>query len=510
MSTVTLGRPPQAPVDEQAAAHTFAVAVIGAGFSGVGAAIALNRDGIDDFVLLEKAGEVGGTWRDNTYPGCACDVPSHLYSFSFAPNPRWSRAYSGQAEIQAYLEDVVRAHDVRRRIRFGSEVTGATWNEAEQRWEIDTTTGRVLARAVISGAGPLHEPRIPDLPGLERFRGTVFHSSRWRHDHDLRGRRVAVVGTGASAIQFVPEIQPDVDRLFVFQRTAPWVLPKMDRPVSRAEQRLFAAMPAVQRAWRAALYGAFELVQLAQRHPRVMRGMQRLGLRHLRQQVRDPGMRRLLTPEFTLGCKRILMSNTWYPAITASNAEVLATGVQEVREHSIVGADGSEREVDTIIFGTGFHVTDPPIADRVRGRDGRSLAEIWQGSPQVYKGTTVSGFPNFFLLIGPNTGNGHTSALVVVEAQLDYIVDGLRSLAARGLAAADPTPEAQRRWNDEVQDGLQGTVWNAGGCSSYYLDRNGRNSSIYPWSTIDLRRRLARFDIDAYRTAARRPAPVSR
>ena len=509
MAAVSLSRPPRAAATVEPETHVHEVAVIGAGASGIAAAVLLDRAGIDDVVVLEKGPAVGGTWRDNTYPGCACDVPSHLYSFSFAPNPNWSHAYSGQPEIQRYLEDVVRRFGVRDRIRLDTEVRSAIWDETAQRWELDTGSGPVLARSLISGAGPLHEPRIPDLPGLDRFTGTVFHSSRWRHDHDLRGRRVAVVGTGASAIQFVPEIQPDVDRLVLFQRTAPWVLPKLDRRISSTEKRLFAAVPALQRLFRLGLYGAFELVQVAQRHPRLMRRMQRLGVRHLERQVRDPEMRRRLTPKFTLGCKRILMSNDWYPAITSSNVEVLSTGVREVRERSIVGADGTEREVDTIIFGTGFHVTDPPIAERVRGGDGRALADLWQGSPQVYKGTTVHGFPNFFLLVGPNTGNGHTSVFVVIEAQLTYVIDALRAMRARGLGAVEPQKAAQDEWNEEVQAALSGTVWNAGGCSSYYLDRNGRNSSIYPWTTIDMRRRLARFDIEAYETRALVPAAVA-
>jgi cyclohexanone monooxygenase len=508
MCAVTLSRPPAGVATEERPTHVHEVAVIGAGFSGIGTAIALMREGIEDFVVIEKAKALGGTWRDNTYPGCACDVPSTLYSYSYALNPSWNRAFAGQEEIRQYLERVAGEHDVLPRIRFGVEVLSADWSEPLQRWDLHTDAGVIAARVVISGAGPLHEPRIPDLPGLHRFQGTVFHSSAWNHEHDLRGKRVAVVGTGASAIQFVPEIQPRLERLHLFQRTAPWVLPKLDRSISKPEKTLFRSLPAAQRAWRALLYGAFELVQVLQRHPRLMRRVQQLGRRHLRRQVADPELRRRLTPSFTLGCKRILLSNTWYPAIASSNVEVLASAVKEVREHSVIAADGTEREVDTIIFGTGFHVTDPPIATRVRGRHGRTLAETWNGSPQVYKGTTISGFPNFFLLIGPNMGNGHTSAIIVIEAQLTYILDALRTMRRLGLGAVDVREDAQRRWNDGLQQALRGTVWNAGGCSSYYLDANGRNSSIYPWTTINLRRKLARFDATAYRTAARSAAEV--
>jgi cyclohexanone monooxygenase len=476
----------------------FDTLVVGAGFAGIGAAIKLEDAGIDDFAVLEKSDRLGGTWRDNTYPGCACDVPSALYSFSFAANPDWSRAFAEQGEIQAYLERVAEDRDVIRRIHFGAEVLEAKWNEDEARWRLDTSAGSYTARVVIAGAGPLHEPRIPALPGLERFKGKVFHSARWDHDYDLAGKRVAVVGTGSSAIQFVPKIQPRVGRLYLFQRTAPWVLPKFDRQIAPAEKRLYRRLPAVQKALRGALYATLELLQLAQRRPRVMQRIQKIGALHLKRSVRDPEMRRAMTPNFTLGCKRLLLSNTYYPALQEPNAELVPHGVTEVREHGVVGADGIEREVDTIVFGTGFHVTDPPIAERVRGADGRSIAESWNGSPRGYLGTAVAGFPNFFLLIGPNLANGHTSAIVLIEAQLGYILDALKTMRARRLATVEVRPEVQASYNEQVQAALGGTVWNAGGCQSYYLDVNGTNSSIYPWTTIDLRRRTARFDVDDY------------
>ncbi|MFC4944452.1 flavin-containing monooxygenase [Pseudonocardia sp. GCM10023141] len=478
------------------------VAVIGAGFSGVGAAIALTNAGIHDYVVLEKAAEVGGTWRENTYPGCGCDVFSSLYSYSFAPNPNWSRAFARQPEILAYLRDVAERYGVTERVRFETVVRGATWSETTQTWTVETSTGIVEAQAVIAAAGPLHEPKIPDLPGLDTFAGTTFHSAEWNHDHDLTGRRVAVVGTGASAIQFVPEIVDRVASLTLFQRTAPWVLPKPDHPVPAIESGLFRRVPAAQRAFRSALYHGLELLQLGQRHPRVMAQIQRIGLANLRLQVRDPQLRAALTPEFTLGCKRILLSNTYYRALTRPHVDVVPRGVREVRERSVIDADGVEHEVDTIIFGTGFHVTDPPIASMVRGRDGRTLAEVWQGSPQAYLGTTVSGFPNAFITIGPNLGNGHSSAIVLVEAQLRYIVGALKAMDRDGIASIDVRKGVQSSYNSEVQAALAGTVWNAGGCSSYYLDANGRNSAIYPWSTIDLRRRTRRFTLAAYETRA--------
>jgi cation diffusion facilitator CzcD-associated flavoprotein CzcO len=472
--------------------------VVGAGFAGLGAAIKLEEAGFRDFVVLEKADVLGGTWRDNTYPGCACDVPSSVYSFSFAQNPDWSRGFAEQPEIQAYLERTAREYGVTERIHFGTEVLDAAWSEDEKRWRLSTTAGDYTARVLIAGAGPLHEPNLPNVPGLDRFEGTAFHSARWNHDYDLSGRKVAVIGTGSSAIQFVPEIQPRVEQLYLFQRTAPWVLPKFDRRVSEGEKALYRRFPLVQKALRGALYNTLELVQLAQRRPRVMQRIQRVVLRHMHSQVKDPELRRQLTPNFTLGCKRMLLSNTYYRSLTQPNAQLVPHAVTEVREHSVVGADGVEREVDTIIFGTGFHVSDPPVAERVRGADGRSIADTWRGSPRAYLGTTVAGFPNFFMLIGPNLGNGHSSAIVLIEAQLTYILDALKTMRSRAADTVDVRPEVQAAYNERVQAALAGTVWNAGGCNSYYLDKNGTNSTIYPWTTIDLRRRTARFRADDY------------
>jgi cation diffusion facilitator CzcD-associated flavoprotein CzcO len=476
----------------------FDVIVVGAGFAGIGAAIKLEEKGFDDFVVLEKADRLGGTWRDNTYPGCGCDVPSSVYSFSFAQYPGWSRAFAEQAEIQAYLERTADEYGVTERIHFGREVLDAQWDEEENHWQVTTSQGRYSARVLIAGAGPLHEPKLPDLPGLSEFEGTVFHSARWNHDHDLTGRKVAVVGTGSSAIQFVPKIQPEVDRLHLFQRTAPWVIPKLDRSIPPAERAFFERFPKAQRALRQGLYHMLELTQLAQRRPRVMQRIGKLMLLHLRRQVKDPELRRQLTPNFTLGCKRLLLSNTYYPALTQPNVELVPHAVTEVRPNGVVGADGVEREVDTIIFGTGFHVTDPPISARVRDASGRSIADSWAGSPRGYLGTTVAGYPNFFLLIGPNIGNGHTSAIVLIEAQLTYIIDALETMRSRSVATVEVRREVQEAWNARVQEALAGTVWNSGGCQSYYLDRNGTNSTIYPWTTIDLRRRTAHFDASDY------------
>ncbi|WP_020666742.1 flavin-containing monooxygenase [Amycolatopsis nigrescens] len=479
----------------------FEVLVIGAGASGIGAAIRLRQAGITEFAVLEKAAELGGTWRDNTYPGCACDVPSALYSYSFAPNPEWTRMFAGQPEIRAYLADTARRHGVTGHLRFGVEMLRAQWDAAGKLWRLETSKGKFSARIVIAGTGPWHEPKIPELPGLDGFRdsgGEVFHSSRWNHEYDLTGKRVAVVGTGASAVQFVPEIQPKVAALHLFQRTAQWVLPKPDHYVPRVERRLLHRFPRTQRALRAVEYGAMEALGVGFRRPWILRQVQRIGLAHLRLTVRDPRLRAALTPDYTLGCKRLLMSNRYYPALTKSNVDVHATAVRAVEGNRVLGADGSSAEVDAIIFGTGFHILDMPVADRVFDAGGRSLAEHWQGSPRAYLGTTVAGFPNAFLLLGPSLGTGHSSAFMILEAQLAYAMDGVTRILRHGWTEVDVRRDVQDAFNDEVQAALPGTVYNSGGCSSYYLDENGRNSFNWPWSTGRLRARIREFDPAEY------------
>ena len=380
------------------------IVIVGAGFSGLGMAIRLRQEGEDDFVLLERAGDVGGTWRDNTYPGCRCDVPSHLYSFSFAPNPSWSSTFSPQPEILDYLRDCADRYGVMPHIRFHTDLRVADWDEDSQLWRIETSQGELTADMLIAAQGPLSGPSYPDLPGLERFEGKTFHSARWDHEHDLEGERVAVIGTGASAIQFVPEIQPKVARMHVFQRTAPWVMPHRNRPLRGWERALYRLFPPAQLAMRAAIYWARESFVLQFRRPRLGKLVQNVALRHLNTQVEDPALREKLRPSYALGCKRILPTDAWYPALVKPNVELVTDGIREVRPRSIVSADGSEREVDTIVFGTGFHVSEIPIATRIRGRDGRSLSETWDGSPSAYKGSAVAGYPNLFFLVARTPG----------------------------------------------------------------------------------------------------------
>jgi cation diffusion facilitator CzcD-associated flavoprotein CzcO len=486
----------------------YRVVIVGTGFSGLGMAARLKRDGVDDFVVLERNQGVGGTWWDNTYPGCQCDVPSHLYSYSFAPNPDWSRTYSLQPEIRDYLRDCADRFEVTPHIRFGCELSQAAWDEEAGVWRLDTSEGEITAQFLVAGVGPLSEPAIPELPGLERFEGAVFHSARWDHDHDLSGERVGVIGTGASAIQFVPRIQPEVRSLHVFQRTPPWILPHTDRPVTRLERGLYRRFPRLQRLVRAAIYASREWLVLAfAKRRRLMKLPERLARRHLARQVRDPELRSKLTPDYTIGCKRILLSNDWYPALTRPNTEVVTDGVREVRERSIVTTAGEEIELDTIVLGTGFKVTDIPAADHLVGRAGRSLADVWRGSPQAYLGTSIAGFPNLFMLLGPNTGLGHNSMVFMIESQIAHVIRGMRAVEANGAQALEVREEAQAAYNERLQRALQGTVWNAGGCKSWYIDSTGRNTTIWPRFTWQFRRETRRFEPAAYRFLGRAGAP---
>jgi cation diffusion facilitator CzcD-associated flavoprotein CzcO len=489
------------------------VLIVGAGFAGLAMAVRLKEAGIDDFVVLERGDDVGGTWRDNTYPGAACDVPSHLYSFSFAPNPRWTRSFSPQWEILDYLRDVAARYGVVGHLRLGTGAEALSWDDGARHWVVDVDGQDerygYTADVVVGAMGALSEPSLPEIPGIESFAGDLFHSAAWDHGHDLQGERVAVIGTGASAIQFVPEIQPTVAHLDVYQRTPPWIVPRRDRALRPLERRVFRALPAVQQAIRGGIYWARELLSFGFTHPQRMQVIQRMAAVHLAHQVSDPELRRRLTPSYTIGCKRILISNDWYPAIQQPNVDLVTDDIAEVRPHSIVTADGTERPTDTIICGTGFHVTDFPAGRRIHGPGGATLSDVWQerGSMEAYLGTTVAGFPNLFLLVGPNTGLGHTSMVFMIESQVAYVVDALAHMDATAATTVDVRPEAQDRYNARLQRRLARTVWNRGGCRSWYLDANGRNTSLWPGSTWTFRRRTRRFDPWAYVSdTARTPA----
>jgi cation diffusion facilitator CzcD-associated flavoprotein CzcO len=473
------------------------IAIVGAGFGGLGAAIQLKRRGHHDFVVFEKAEEIGGTWRDNSYPGCACDVPSHLYSFSFALNPQWSDTYSGQAEIWDYLRGCVDRFGLGRHLRLGCRVENAVWDPTASRWRLATATGEHVARVLVLATGPLHEASIPDIPGLDTFAGAVFHSARWDHGHDLSGRTVAVVGTGASAVQFVPAIQPRVAHLTLFQRTPAWVIPGRSRAITEVERAIYRRVPGAQRLNRTLIYWLREAFGYGFLHPGVNRFLQRVAEAHLRRQVRDPRLRAKLTPQFVMGCKRILISNEYFPALGRENVTVETDPITEVRPDGVVTRDGLH-PVDTIIFGTGFHVTDVPVMRHVYGRDGRTLAEAWSPTMSAYLGTTVTGFPNLFVLLGPNTGLGHNSVVFMIEAQLRHLLDVLGHQRRHGLVATEPTAAAQQRWTGLVDRRMAGTVWVSGGCTSWYLDATGRNSTLWPGYATGFRLRLGRFRADDY------------
>lgn len=483
------------------------VAVIGSGFGGLGAAVRLRREGITDFVVLERAGSVGGTWRDNSYPGCACDVPSHLYSFSFAPNPDWPRTFSGQEHIRAYLEHVADTFGLRPHIRLDHEVTQMRWDNDELHWVIESANGTtVVADVVVSATGPLSDPKMPDIPGLADFPGKVFHSARWDHDADLTGKRVAMIGTGASAIQIVPAIQPKAGKLTLFQRTPPWVMPRMDRKISGFERRLHRALPATGTARRGLLWGIRELqVSAFTKHPDQLGLVERIAKSNMARAIKDPALRAKLTPSYRIGCKRILLSSTYYPALAQPNVDVVASGLAEVRGSTVVASDGTEAEVDAIIFGTGFHVTDMPIAERVTGADGMTLTESWKDGMQALRGASAAGFPNWMTIIGPNTGLGNSSMILMIESQLNYMADYLRQLnVLGGKVALDARPSAVSAWNRRVQDRMKRTVWNTGGCNSWYLDANGRNTTVWPGTTAEFRKATRTVDVSEYQVL--RPA----
>lgn len=476
------------------------VVVVGAGFSGLGAAIRLTQEGFDDLVVLERGTDVGGTWRDNSYPGAACDVPSHLYSFSFAPNPGWSRAFSPQGEIYDYIRRVTQQAGVREKIRFGVEVTAVDFDQARGRWTVETSEGTYDARVVVLGVGALCEPRKPEIEGIEDFAGQVFHTARWDHSVTLAGKRVAVIGTGASAIQVVPSIAATVAHLDVYQRTAPWVLPRMDRTYPEIERKAYRRIPGLQRAMRALQYVSreFQVVGLT-RSRAALAPIRAIGRAHLAMQVRDRRLREAVTPKFEIGCKRILLSNTWYPALSRKNVDLVTAPITRVAENGIVTADGVEHPADVLVVATGFHVTDSPFFERVRGTDGRTLADKWATEGmEAYKGTTVSGYPNLFVLVGPATGLGHSSMIYMIESQLNYLAGAMQMMRERNLQTVEVREVVQEAYNDELRASTGETVWTTG-CSSWYLDDKGNAPAVWPDFTFAFRKETREFDLSAYR-----------
>ena len=490
---------PEASRSAEPAAPLSAI-IIGAGFAGIGMAIALQRAGIRDFVIVERSHDVGGVWRDNRYPGAACDVPSHLYSFSFEPNPDWSRVFAPQPEIHAYLQHCARKYGLARHLRFGADVQRAQYDEARALWHVTLADGTTLSTAVlVSGTGQLSRPAMPDLPGIDTFRGRAFHSAHWDHDYPLAGKRVAVVGTGASAIQFVPAIAGDVERLVVFQRSPAYVMPRPDRAYRPWERALFRRLPWAMKLHRTSIYVRYEsrAIAFTRLHGLMDVAVGRPFLKLLARDVRDPALRERLTPDYPIGCKRILLSSDYLAAIDRDNVELVTQRIRRVTETGIETDDGVHHPVDAIVYGTGFAATAFLSPMRITGRDGLDLNDAWRRGAQAYLGLTVPGFPNFFMLYGPNTNLGHNSIVYMLESQIAHVMRCVRALRRDGARAIDVDPRRYRRYNTHVQQRLDGSVWS--GCKSWYVDASGHNSTNWPGFTLTYRW-ITRFTgLSAYR-----------
>jgi len=483
-------------------ASEFPIAIIGAGFGGIGMAIRLKQAGIESFTIFERASEIGGTWRDNTYPGAACDVPSHAYSLSFEPYPGWTRKFSPAEEIQAYLLRLVEKWGLRRHLRLGTAITEARFEEERGAWTLTTSRGEgVTARVVVSAVGGLVDPALPDIKGLESFGGEIFHTARWNHDYDLTGKRVAVIGTGASAVQVVPAIAEQVEKLSVFQRTPAWVVPKLDKRYSERTRRLFARFPLLLRASRFLKYATSELLgpMIFLDAPRLSALGERMSLRHLHAQVKDPALREKLTPHFQFGCKRILVSDDYWASFERGNVALVTEPIDRIDREGIVTKDGARHDVDAIVLATGFAVGLAAAPFPVTGRGGRSLDEAWRGGAVAYKGMTVSGFPNWFILMGPNTGPGHTSVLVYTEAQIEHVLGAIGRMRSEGLRFVDVRPDVLARYNAGIQARMKHMVWHT--CQSWYLSADGSNHALYPGFAAEYALRARRFRAADYELA---------
>lgn len=490
---------------ETGSANTTMIAIIGAGFGGLCMAIRLKQAGIDAFTILEKADGVGGTWRDNHYPGAACDVQSHLYSYSFAPKADWSRKFGRQPEILSYMQDCVKRYGLAPHLRFGKEVTSADFDKEAGHWVITSSDGAVLhARVLVTACGQLNRPAVPAVPGIDAFQGKVFHSARWDHSYDLAGKTVAVIGTGASAIQFVPQIVPKVKALKLFQRSAAWVVPKPDRPFTALEQWLFKHAPVADRLYRAMIYWKNESRALGfTRFGWLLELVALQARRAARRHVRNPEKRRKLIPEYKIGCKRVLISNDWYQAVDQDHVDLVTQGILRVEADAILTRDGERHPVDAIIYGTGFQATDFLAPMRVTGLSGIDLNQAWRDGAQAYKGISVSGFPNLFMLYGPNTNLAHSSIVFMLESQVRYVMQCVGSLQAPGLHFMNVKASRQKAFSDMVQRQLKHSVWEAG-CTSWYKTATGKNTINWPGFTFTYRRMASKLDLRDYEL---HPAP---
>ncbi len=484
--------------DVVAAAPTgpdFPIVIIGSGFAGIGMAIQLKKAGIYSFTMFERASEIGGTWRDNTYPGAACDVPSHVYSFSFEPNANWGRRYAGSQEIQAYLLRCVEKYKLRPHLRLNTAIAEATFDAGTGLWTLMTDSGeRVTARVVVSGVGGLVDPAAPNIKGLDTFTGEMFHTARWNHDYDLTGKRVAVIGTGASAIQAVPAIAPKVGRLSVFQRSPAWVVPKGDRAISARLRQRFRRFPWIMKILRTLLYGFSELMGpiIFLDAPWLSKIGERMSERHLQASVSDPALRAKLRPDFQFGCKRMLISDDYWSTMERENVDLVTDAITEVRAGSIVTADGREHAVDAIILATGFALGLATAPFPVTGLESRTLDDAWRGGAVAYKGVSVAGFPNYFIMMGPNTGPGHTSVLVFTESQIGYILQAIRQMITGKITYLSVRQDVQDRYNAGLQGRMKHMVWSTG-CSSWYLDDDGSNHALFPGLASEYCARIRKF-----------------
>ncbi|MDA0160963.1 NAD(P)/FAD-dependent oxidoreductase [Solirubrobacter ginsenosidimutans] len=470
------------------------VAIVGGGFGGVGAAALLARAGHDDVTLFERGERLGGVWHHNTYPGAACDIPSHLYEYSFAPNPGWSRRYAPQPEIQAYVEDVARRFGVR--ARTSTEVSSAVWDGG--RWVLSTSAGPFTADVLITACGQLSIPQVPPLPGLDSFAGPAFHTARWRHDVPLAGRRVAVIGTGCSAVQVVPAIADEVAALDVYQRSPGWTIPKLDFPYPPRVRAWFARFPALQRLDRAGNWHFHEFFTHG-----MVRDNWRLALLrgagqfNIRRGLKDPSLRRRVTPTDHVGCKRVMLTDDWYPALARPHVSLISSGVSAITPGGVVARDGVERPADVLVLATGFKSHEFVAPMEITGRDGRTLADAWDPVARAYLGVTVPSFPNLFLLYGPNTNGGTGSVISTIESSIAHVLAALRELERAGASTIEVRPEAADAFNASVRAALAGTVWHSG-CTNWYVDADGNDPSNWPWTWTEYRRRTAELAPDAY------------
>ncbi len=486
------------------ASRALTIGIVGAGFGGIGIGIRLRQSGFENFTIFERGDTVGGVWRANTYPGAACDVPSHLYSYSFAPGSRWSRRYAPQAEILTYLTETADRFAVTPHVRFNTEVTGASFDPQAGRWTVETDDGESHAFDVlVTACGQLTRPSIPHLPGLDDFEGPSFHSAEWDHEVALEGRNVAVVGTGASAIQFAPAIAPLAHRTTIYQRSAPWILAKGDRLYSDAERRLFERFPLRVTAARVARFAGYELLAhgLTDR-PQLLPLARAMANRERAKALGDdPELLAKATPDYEIGCKRVLLTDDWYPMLRRPDVDLVTSAVTRITPTGVVATDGVERPADVIIHGTGFQTHNFVAPMAIHGLAGRELNEVWAGRAEAFLGTTVSGFPNMFVLYGPNTNHGSGSVPFTLESQFNYIVDAVERLRRGGFRWIDLRPEAQLRWRDEMAKRSRDTVWMAGGCTNWYLNDRGENTNNWPGAWLEFRRRTRRLNPGDYRVA---------